>query len=74
MATRRVEKVGAIWYENQRIFISQALAGWDLGLGYRTQEVMEVSFAQLLIGSAGNTDRSLYSHNPKVSHDQEYAS
>jgi putative transposase len=50
MATRRVEKVGAIWYENQRIFISQALAGWDLGLGYRTQEVMEVYFAQLLLG------------------------
>jgi len=50
MATRRVKKAGAICYEDQRIFISQALAGWDLGLRYRTQEVMEVYFAQLLLG------------------------
>jgi len=50
MATRRVKKAGAICYEDQRIFISQALAGWDLGLRYRTQEVMKVYFAQLLLG------------------------
>ena len=50
MATRRVKKAGAIYYEDQRIFISQALAGWDLGLRYRTQEVIEVYFAQLLLG------------------------
>jgi len=50
MATRRVKKVGAICYENQRIFISQALAGWDLGLRYRSAEVTEVYFAQLLLG------------------------
>ena len=50
MATRRVKKAGAIYYEDQRIFISQALAGWDLGLRYRTEEVIEVYFAQLLLG------------------------
>jgi putative transposase len=50
MATRRVKKAGAICYENQRIFISQALAGWDLGLRYRSEELIEVYFAQLLLG------------------------
>lgn len=50
MATRRVKKVGAICYQNQRIFISQALAGWDLGLRYRSAEVTEVYFALLLLG------------------------
>jgi hypothetical protein len=50
MATRRVKKAGAICYEDQRIFISQALAGWDSGLRYRSEQVMEVYFAQLLLG------------------------
>ena len=50
MATRRVKKAGAICYEHQRIFISQALAGWDLGLRYRSEELIEVYFAQLLLG------------------------
>ena len=50
MATRRVKKAGAICYEDQRIFISQALAGWDVGLRYRTEEVIELYFAQLLLG------------------------
>ena len=49
MATRRVKKTG-VCYEDQRIFISQALAGWDLGLSYRTEEVIEVYFAHLLLG------------------------
>ena len=47
MATRRVKKAGAICYQDERIFISQALAGWDLGLRYRSEQVMEVYFAQL---------------------------
>ena len=51
MASRRVKKAGAICYENQRIFISLALAGWDVGLRYRTEEVIEVYFAQLLLGT-----------------------
>lgn len=50
MATRRVKKAGAICYEHRRIFISQALAGWDLGLRFRSEELMEVYFAQLLLG------------------------
>lgn len=50
MATRRVKKAGAICYQDQRIFISQALAGWDLGLRYRSEQVLEVYFAQLLLG------------------------
>jgi hypothetical protein len=50
MATRRVKKTGAIGYEDQRVFISQALAGWDLGLGYRREQMLEVYFAQFLLG------------------------
>jgi hypothetical protein len=50
MARRRVKKAGAICYEHRRIFISQALGGWDVGLRYRSEEQMEVYFAQLLLG------------------------
>lgn len=50
MATRRVKTAGAICYEHRRIFISQALAGWNLGLRYRSEEQTEVYFAQLLLG------------------------
>lgn len=47
---RRVKTAGAICYEHRRIFISQALAGWDVGLRYHSEERMEVYFAQLLLG------------------------
>jgi putative transposase len=50
MATRRVKTAGAICYEHRGIFISQALAGWDVGLRYHSEERMEVYFAQLLLG------------------------
>jgi transposase InsO family protein len=50
MGTRRVDNKGAIKHENQRIFISQALAGWDVGLSYRSEGVIEVYFSQLLLG------------------------
>ena len=48
MATRRVKKAGAICYEDQRVFISHALAGWDLGLRYRSEQLLEVYFVAYL--------------------------
>jgi putative transposase len=50
MATRRVKKNGELLYEGQRIFISHALGGWDVGLSHRTDGNLEVYFSQLLLG------------------------
>jgi hypothetical protein len=58
-------------YEDQRIFIFRALAGWDLGLRYRSKEVMEVYFWQLLLGVLEAADRSLYSNNRNANRDRE---
>jgi hypothetical protein len=51
MITRRVNKIGNIKHEGHRIFISQALAGWDLGLRHGPDETFEVYFSQLLLGT-----------------------
>lgn len=50
MATRRVTRSGILTYEHQRIYISQALAGWDLGLKSRADDKLEVYFSRLLLG------------------------
>jgi putative transposase len=50
MAARRVRKSGELLYEGQRIFISQALSGWDVGLRPRADGALEVYFCQLLLG------------------------
>jgi putative transposase len=50
MATRKVNKRGAIRYGPESIFISQALAGWNLGLSPRGDGHLEVYFSLLLLG------------------------
>lgn len=50
MATRRVQCRGQFIYENQPIFLSSALGGWDVGLRATDTETLEVYFAQLLLG------------------------
>jgi transposase InsO family protein len=50
MATRRVTRSGILTYEHQRIYISQALAGWDLGLKSRADARLDVYFSRLLLG------------------------
>jgi transposase InsO family protein len=50
MATRKVNRAGMISHEGNVIFISQALAGWDLGLRHHSGDVFEVYFSQLLLG------------------------
>jgi len=51
MAKRKVNKIGEIGYEGHRIFLSTALAGWDVGLRPCGEGDMEVYFSRLLLGS-----------------------
>lgn len=48
--TAKVSNVGAIRWRGERIFISQALTGWNLGLKHTNDDREEVWFAHLLIG------------------------
>jgi putative transposase len=50
MVTRRVNSVGTISYQGERIAISSALAGWDVGLRPTEQEGTEVWFGRLQVG------------------------
>ncbi len=50
MAARRVNKIGQICHEGARVFLSTALAGWEVGLRSRGEGNLEVYFAQLLLG------------------------
>jgi putative transposase len=50
MATRRVNKIGQISHEGARVFLSTALAGWEVGLRSRGDGNLEVHFSQLLLG------------------------
>jgi transposase InsO family protein len=48
--TRRVQKYGSIRFEGEPIFLSQALAQWDVGLRPRADGDLDVFFARLLLG------------------------
>ncbi len=50
MATRRVSQNGLIRWKDQRVFLSQSLTGWDVGLKSTENVPIEVWFAQLLLG------------------------
>ncbi len=50
MAVRRVQKTGTIRYEGEFIAISIALRGWSVGLSPRPDGLIEVWFAELLVG------------------------
>ena len=50
MESRRVNKVGRMAYEGQHFFISNALAGWSVGLEHCGQEKRNVYFGRLLLG------------------------
>lgn len=50
MTVRKVQRVGTIRYEDESIFISQALAGWQVGLASRADGHLDVYFARLLLG------------------------
>jgi putative transposase len=48
--TRRVQGYGSIRYEGEAIFLSKALARWDVGLRPRADGNLDVFFARLLLG------------------------
>ena len=50
MATRRVNQNGLIRWKDQSLFLSQSLIGWDVGLKSTENGLIEVWFAQLLLG------------------------
>jgi putative transposase len=50
MDIRRVNARGSIRYQCEMIFLSSALKGWDVGLAPQTDGLIEVRFANLLVG------------------------
>ncbi len=50
MEMRRVHATGTIRYNRERIFLSESLGGWDVGLAPVGDGLVEVRFARLLIG------------------------
>ena len=52
MDQRRVMKMGLISYENKKVFVSTALAGWSVGLEPCGDERLNVWFGRLLLGEA----------------------
>jgi len=50
MMTRRVHRNGWIHFEGERIGLSVALGGWSVGLSPRPEGLLEVWFAELLVG------------------------
>lgn len=50
METRRVRQTGVISLRSETIRISTSLAGWDVGLGERESDQVELWFANLLLG------------------------
>jgi transposase InsO family protein len=50
MATRNVKRSGQISWQGQELFITTSLVGWSVGLKSTAQELIEVWFAQLLLG------------------------
>jgi putative transposase len=50
METRRVDTNGIIGFRRERIFLSQSLAGWEVGLTTMDEGLVEVRFAHLRLG------------------------
>ena len=49
--TRKVHaRTGTIWYEGRQLLITSALGGWNVGLGASVDGLVELWFANLLLG------------------------
>lgn len=65
METRRVNATtGAIKYRNERIPITRSLGGWDVGLGLREADRIEVWFSRLLLGYLHSDTLSFHAAEP----------
>jgi putative transposase len=51
ISTRRVNQNGRIIHQGQSVFLSSALAGWEVGLRGHGDGTLEIYFAQLLLGT-----------------------
>jgi putative transposase len=58
LLTRRVKSSGSITINSNQIFISSALAGWNVGLKYLERSRFEVYFAQLRLGELDLSSQS----------------
>lgn len=50
LSSRRVQRAGTLRYAGQTIFLSRALAGWDVGLQATATKLLAVYFGPLLLG------------------------
>lgn len=50
MLRRKINSRGSMRYESQGVFVSQALAGWQIGLEPKTEGAFNVYFSRLLLG------------------------
>ena len=64
MAVRKVQKTGTIRYEGEFITLSTALRGWSVGLSPRPDGLVEVWFAELLVGHLDPTTSSFMAVRP----------
>ena len=59
METRKIHQHGHLAWKGQPVFISSALGGWNVGLQPRADSLLDVYFAQLLLGQLEPTTLSL---------------
>jgi len=66
METRQVPVSGTIAYKGDYIRISTALANWNVGLSSRTDGLVEVWFAKLLVGHIDPTTAAFQATSPPI--------
>jgi transposase InsO family protein len=64
MATRRVNQIGKISYEGRMLFVSTALAGWEVGLQALKEGRVSVYFSRLLLGEIEPESHSFMAASP----------
>lgn len=70
MQTRKIKTSGHLVWQQHDIFISHALGGWNVGLQPRKDGLMDVYFAQLLLGQLEPTTLS-FMRGADASHEAE---
>jgi hypothetical protein len=58
MARRLVDKNGMLSWNQQKVFVTRSLAGWELGLQRTEKGQLEVWFGRLLLGYLDSMDLS----------------
>ena len=58
MARRSVDKNGNLSWKQHKVFLTESLAGWEVGLQLSESGRLEVWFARLLLGRLDPVDMS----------------